>query len=1077
MAKTKEGEESAKSDGLEIISIGSLYIGPWDKKYWSSSRGKDRYPYPVGYQAVRAHNGSTYKMEIDEGPKGPLFMVSCDGQSCSGQTPDIAWDKFQKTGCSNLKIWHGKRFSCKMDGVEFFGFKNPLVQRLLRELVANVNGTAEQSLLSLSYCDEASRMEQDNRSPSICSPPDVLPHLARPQVRKKRSTRCDQNKSVNGTGLKRLRSKDLTYDAEASNLAQGNQGKPKHGFPMTHIASREANNKLSGASALHSKSVQEENYSSAKDSFPSKSVEFFDHQGEKEAESKFVSSQDAKSTGVANHTSKEVRLLDRSRDSELEGFSVPIKTEDRPGDSQVPNDSLDINDVHLCAPDTLDFEDSEKSDFESVGQEMAKLMMTVLLPQAIPLLKESSKKKRETISPSKVFPSVVNSEDIDDVCMKLYESSANVENNFVNKNPKNALNGTGVVDTNDSDLRGILSPVQLSGKDIGAETASTNSTYQAQNKVYTRRKVSKQDYSTRKYTGPLSESIICRDSGYDCATNKSAVTEASLVSTSCQSSEPKPCNRDVFGATAMLEGQSDGLSSEKTTTNCKPEMTVLSNQNQKFVCASEAEDVSCLLDPCVSLERGFQENCGKERLEDRNGCFASCQNQVTSFCDKNRSKGREDQGGLDVNHYRDIELNSDLGGIVNLVGGYFHPLPISSVLMGSQGNQIHICVSCGLLVDKDRTLFIYKVAIEEPRTGCPTFVGYTSVTFPFSEIDLERCGLQFTPDGQFLVLLDSIKTPYCREGKIDCICPICSSGCSNENAVKIVQVNPGYVSLVAKMKTVENLQCILVCKNNYLVAGGKSGRLHLWVMNSTWSAWLEDFIIPAGECIPSCVVELKIIPKCAHLVIGRNDFGEFFVWDILERVIISRFSACGDPVKQFIPISLLSWKPFFSNAAMNGHVDEIIAATKNSFSEENDCSHLPLEGNIAVWLLVSTVTDSDAQHKHSSSHCQENPPSWWRLALLVKDRVILGSTLDPRAAAIGASIDRGIIGRDDGLVSMWDLATGTRLGVLHNFKGGSRVSCIATDDLRPDVVAIAADNGQLLVYLHNHEKFANKQEK
>ncbi|MBA0863893.1 hypothetical protein Goshw_027091, partial [Gossypium schwendimanii] len=116
---------------LEIVSIGSVYKGPWEKKYWSSSRGKDRYPYPVGYQAVRAHNGSTYKTEIHEGPRGPLFVritkqkcasifmqISCDGQSCSGQTPDIAWEKFQKMGCPHLKIWHGKRFSCKIDGVE-----------------------------------------------------------------------------------------------------------------------------------------------------------------------------------------------------------------------------------------------------------------------------------------------------------------------------------------------------------------------------------------------------------------------------------------------------------------------------------------------------------------------------------------------------------------------------------------------------------------------------------------------------------------------------------------------------------------------------------------------------------------------------------------------------------------------------------------------------------------------------------------------------------------------------------------------------------------------------------------------
>ncbi|MFQ6637473.1 hypothetical protein Gotur_012626 [Gossypium turneri] len=146
MAKTKEGEQTAKLDDLEIVSIGSVYKGPWEKKYWSSSRvcllfylqftrhshgGKDRYPYPVGYQAVRAHNGSTYKTEIHEGPRGPLFVritkqkcasifmqISCDGQSCSGQTPDIAWEKFQKMCCPHLKIWHGKRFSCKIDGVE-----------------------------------------------------------------------------------------------------------------------------------------------------------------------------------------------------------------------------------------------------------------------------------------------------------------------------------------------------------------------------------------------------------------------------------------------------------------------------------------------------------------------------------------------------------------------------------------------------------------------------------------------------------------------------------------------------------------------------------------------------------------------------------------------------------------------------------------------------------------------------------------------------------------------------------------------------------------------------------------------
>lgn len=37
---------------------------------------------------------------------------------------------------------------------------------------------------------------------------------------------------------------------------------------------------------------------------------------------------------------------------------------------------------------------SERSDFNSVGQEVAKSMMTVLLPQALPLLKKTSSKKK-----------------------------------------------------------------------------------------------------------------------------------------------------------------------------------------------------------------------------------------------------------------------------------------------------------------------------------------------------------------------------------------------------------------------------------------------------------------------------------------------------------------------------------------------------------------------------------------------------------------------------------------------------------------------------------------------------------
>lgn len=47
-----------------------------------------------------------------------LMQIRYLDESWTGQTPDIAWGKFQKTGFSHLKIWHGKRFTCKMNGME-----------------------------------------------------------------------------------------------------------------------------------------------------------------------------------------------------------------------------------------------------------------------------------------------------------------------------------------------------------------------------------------------------------------------------------------------------------------------------------------------------------------------------------------------------------------------------------------------------------------------------------------------------------------------------------------------------------------------------------------------------------------------------------------------------------------------------------------------------------------------------------------------------------------------------------------------------------------------------------------------
>ena len=123
--------------------------------------------------------------------------------------------------------------------------------------------------------------------------------------------------------------------------------------------------------------------------------------------------------------------------------------------------------------------------------------------------------------------------------------------------------------------------------------------------------------------------------------------------------------------------------------------------------------------------------------------------------------------------------------------------------------------------------------------------------------------------------------------------------------------------------------------------------------------------------------------------------------DISQRILISRFTVPDVSIFKFIPISLFGFQsevPLSSNPDVNLHINKIMASTKMWFSKHNENNtFLPLEGeSLAVWLLVSTLSDFDTQHDNQMNDCQMNPVGWWRLALLVKNMVILGSTLEPR---------------------------------------------------------------------------------
>ncbi|KAL3631254.1 hypothetical protein CASFOL_024238 [Castilleja foliolosa] len=920
----KKIAKEAKSDGIEILSIGKLSTGPWDKKYWSSSRGKDRYPYPVGYKSLRTHNGVTYTMEIFEGLKGPSFMISSstDGKTCSGDTPEIAWDSFQKKCFS--KLWQRKRFPSKIDGVEFFGFKNTFVQRLLRELVSNVGGTADQSSLqsnlSSGVCETVNQSQSKPSSPD----PNLLTYLVKSHVKGKRSKvkKVVNNKRLDGTNFESQQGKCIG-NASLSNSKKKDQLSCGHD-PLTHFGTNEASESTDNekCSPISERGTQMD------------TVGISDHLRVRDS----LSDEERELTSSTNHFGSDINNLLQNQES---------------GDG-----SKYVNDVDLFAPDTLDhaggsaiFSSPKKNDIvkdvivkdvdkyeglvtdsfpeahtDSFGQEIAKSMMTFLLPRAVPLLKTFTRKKKKTQKSS-----------------NLSTHSSQEENNM----PNISMSGTTTV-------RELADQ-----SNVGKECPASN--------------------------------------GHD-----------SVISNTRNSDSAVPDSFD----------NSDSQPIKEITPNLK--------KRARFSCPQKSE--ASLAKPHKYTDMGNSDgSSSKLQIPSTSGRCSLTVNNKTN--DDSRTNVRQN-----------VKLNSKPPGHLELFACYVEPMPISMVQMIVKENEVFVCVICGYTEHNESALIFYKALRNGEKIGCPSLIGQVPIACHISEnnfskdIALGSSLLQLTPDAQSLVLVNNIKVPYCREGKLHCTCQACTSDYLEKNVVKILNLNKGYASLVTRLETSQGVCCILVCASSFLLASEEGGKLKLWVMNSGWSEQKEECYLPTFDCMFPRIVELKTIPKPASLVVGHNGFGEFGLWDIEKRNLISKFSSPGMSVSGFVPVCVFRWQ---RKGECKGKdlVQEIMDATRISFSGTSDNPFFsPEDRDVNVWLLISTVSDPDSEPYQSCEQEEANRGGFWKLALLVNNTVITGSVIDEGAAGV-TSGGHGIIGRCDGQVDMWELTTGKKLGNLHSFKG------------------------------------------
>ena len=121
------------SIGVTVLDLGTIYVGENPGMYWSNAGCKYLHPYPIGYKASKFHFGRHFDMEIvagdedDEDDMGPTFRVKDTGRGIvyEGKTPTQPWTKV----CINSSS-PGTRIS----GPLYFGFSDPLVQKMIRDL-------------------------------------------------------------------------------------------------------------------------------------------------------------------------------------------------------------------------------------------------------------------------------------------------------------------------------------------------------------------------------------------------------------------------------------------------------------------------------------------------------------------------------------------------------------------------------------------------------------------------------------------------------------------------------------------------------------------------------------------------------------------------------------------------------------------------------------------------------------------------------------------------------------------------------------------------------------------------------
>jgi len=254
-----------------------------------------------------------------------------------------------------------------------------------------------------------------------------------------------------------------------------------------------------------------------------------------------------------------------------------------------------------------------------------------------------------------------------------------------------------------------------------------------------------------KYSGPLSESIICRNAG-DTGLSETFHAAGNMVapdSIKFTSMGDGDRGESSLGIEGRLGGQMHLLQNEDSHETLAPDSGYHVSDDHSLSCTFDANPTEFI---GGNLDVRNSELCADPGPTRKQHCES-----VDHFVDH--------AGGLSVNYVshisecqdnirenalQDQKHNDKIYRAWKLIGCYSFPVQISSVILTRNADDIYVCVSCGLPEERKRDLFLYKIDAKEPSRGNPYLVACTSMYLPVLKDEFgKEVGIQTCMSNQF----------------------------------------------------------------------------------------------------------------------------------------------------------------------------------------------------------------------------------------------------------------------------------------------------------------------------------------